>query len=123
MNDLTTLELAAVELLETIDQRRHEYEKVNDQIKALMEMPTTIECIDSQISNAACKLINKILGESDLAEYYLFECRAMIEICGFGGAITCCKDSPDEGWPLRTKDDLISYLKHKKTCSGIQHDA
>jgi hypothetical protein len=116
MAKITETERLAIALLDCVAKQRERYDGINTQIKEMMgDFPTYLQHIDEQTESAMMRLVNDIIGHSDLASYYLYECVGKL---GHGGGITCCAASEVKPWKLRNTDDLTKYLLHAKKCVG-----
>lgn len=112
---LSSLEEKAIAILDVMDKRREKYDALNEQIMGLMgDFPTHIEHLDSEIQDAVIALVDEIVGQDKLAEYYLHECVGRL---GHGGGIKCCEADP---WRLTNADDLRKYVAHAKVCPGVK---
>lgn len=105
---MNKLHKEAVNLIETIVERRQKYEKINDQIRELQgDFPTHLNFIDTDCEAKTVELLDKVLGDEELASYFIYECQNRKE----GGYIQINEDG--KKYPLKTIKDLEKYIKEQ----------
>lgn len=98
------LKQKAIDLIEVMQRREEEYGVLNKQINQLQgDFSTEVHAIDSQIHSALIKLVDEVLGDYEVASYYLYECLSM----SGGGSVT---ELDGTFWPLRNIEDLTKYV-------------
>ena len=118
---LTEIEELALGVIASLHKRGAQYEVLNDKSRKLMgDFPTYLQLIDNEVLRSVHELLEGILGNDDIASYYLYECVGPV---GHGGGIVCCAETRDTPWMLRNIADLRGYLQHAKTCQGLKMEA
>lgn len=94
---------AALALVARLVEVAPAYRALNDQARALLgEFASHHAAIDGSVYDQVVGLLDAVLGEHEIASYFLHECQMM----GGGGSVT----EDGQVWPLRTVDDLRAYL-------------
>ena len=103
---MNNIQKAAIETIETFIKMKGEYNSVNDKLKKISpDFPTRINAIDDKIELSVVKLLDVILGNADLASYFIYECQDMKN----GGSIYC--NSTNKEYKLKSISDLVKYIE------------
>lgn len=108
---ITSKELSALQLLETINERSEKYLKLNKELTALQgDFASQVHPIDVAVETKLIAFLDEVLGD-ELATYYLYETSLMKD----GGAIyPKAKKHPKLVYRIKTIADLEVYLTDRK---------
>lgn len=103
---MKTIHKEAIKVIETITKRREKYDKINDDIRVLQpEFSSYLHVMDNDCEVAVVGLLDYILGDSDLASYFIYECHTkpphghgLIQVEG-------------REYKLRTIEELKNYVE------------
>lgn len=113
---ITTTERKALNMLNVLQKRTEEYNKVNSTLRMLQgDFSACIQLLDVKVETTLIDMLDAILGD-ELATYFLYETSSMKD----GGAIfPKAKKHPKLKYKIKTISDVEKYLIDRRSTRGF----